>query len=44
MNIVNVLLIFMVLIIGGILVVYMVRKNKNAEVDELSITETKSYS
>ena len=31
MNLVNILLIFMVLIIGGILVFYMIKKNKNAE-------------
>lgn len=42
MNIINILLIFMVLIIGGILVLYMVRKNKNAEEEEKVIDE-KSY-
>ena len=31
MNVVNILLIFMVLIIGGVLVFYMIKKNKNAE-------------
>ena len=33
MNIVNILLVFMVLIIGGILVYYMIKKNKEAEVE-----------
>ena len=42
MNIVNVLLILMVLIITGILVVYMINKNKNAEEEEKVIDE-KSY-
>ena len=42
MNIVNVLLIFMVLIITGILVLYMIKKNKNAEEEE--IISDKEYS
>ena len=42
MNIVNVLLILMVLIITGILVFYMVKKNKDAEEEEKVIDE-KSY-
>ena len=42
MNIVNILLVFMVLIIGGILVYYMIKKNKEAEVEE-NIVEEKSY-
>ena len=44
MNLINIFLTMLVLIIFAILVLYMIRKNKNAEVDELSITETKSYS
>ena len=42
MNIVNVLLIFIVLIIFGILVFYKIKKNKNAEEDEIDVSE-KSY-
>ena len=42
MNIVNILLIFMVLIIGGILVFYMIKKNKNAEEEE-KVVDEKSY-
>ena len=42
MNIVNILLILMVLIIFGILVYYMIKKNKNAEEDE-QVVDEKSY-
>ena len=42
MNIVNVLLILIVLMVFGILVYYMIKKNKNAEVEE-NITDEKSY-
>ena len=42
MNIINILLIFMVLIIFGILVFYMIKKNKDAEEEEKIIDE-KSY-
>ena len=42
MNIVNILLILMVLIIFGILVYYMIKKNKNAEEDE-QVLDEKSY-
>ncbi len=42
MNLVNILLIFMVLIIGGILVFYMIKKNKNAEEEE-KVVDEKSY-
>ena len=39
MNIVNILLIFMVLIIAGILVLYMIRKNKKSEPEEKVVDE-----
>ena len=42
MNIVNILLILMVLIIFGILVYYMIKKNKNAKEDE-QVVDEKSY-
>ena len=42
MNVVNILLILMVLIIAGILVFYMIRKNKNAEEEE-KVVDEKSY-
>ena len=42
MNIVNVLLILIVLMVFGILVYYMIKKNKNAEVEE-NVTDEKSY-
>ena len=42
MNVVNILLIFMVLIIGGVLVFYMIKKNKNAEEEE-KVVDEKSY-
>ena len=42
MNIVNILLILMVLIIFGILVYYMIKKNKNAEAEE-QVVDEKSY-
>lgn len=42
MNIVNILLILMVLIIFGILVYYMIKKNKNAEEEE-KVVDEKSY-
>ena len=42
MNIVNILLIFMVLIIAGILVLYMIRKNKKSEPEE-KVVDEKSY-
>ncbi len=42
MNVVNILLIFVVLVIGGIWVLYMIRKNKNAEVEKI-VTDEKSY-
>ena len=42
MNIVNVLLILIVLMVFGILVYYMIKKNKNAEIEE-NVTDEKSY-
>ena len=42
MNIVNILLILMVLIIFGILIYYMIKKNKNAEAEE-QVVDEKSY-
>ncbi len=42
MNIVNILLILMVLIIFGILVYYMIKKNKDAKEDE-QVVDEKSY-
>ena len=42
MNIVNILLILMVLIIFGILVYYMIKKNKNAKEDE-QVVDEKTY-
>lgn len=43
MNLVNIFLTIMVLTIFAVLVFYMIKKNKNAEVEELNVTETKSY-
>jgi len=43
MNIVNLILIFMVLIIAGILVVYSINKNKKAKADENDIIEERQY-
>lgn len=43
MNLVNIFLTIMVLAIFAVLVFYMIKKNKNAEVEELNVTETKSY-